>query len=807
MAEDSRKLFSEPPAEFTQMPWWFWNDDITEEGIARQLADFREKGLHGFTIHARMGLPRSIPYMGERWLQLVRFAVEEAKRTGMIVHLYDEGMYPSGSAHGEVVKGHPELAARGIEMRDIPLPTNGPMGLLPEEKLVAVVAAGRSSEKGGLDGKSLKLIDPDELGNMQLSGKRDVDLLMAFVLTPSGGVIRGVQEGEEDSDPGAPPAADLLNPKATERFIELTHETYFRTIGEHFGKTVLAIFTDEPSIMGRAAKKGLFPWTEGFEDYFRGFKGYDIRIFLPGLWHDIGPKTEKIRKDYKESIASRLNDAYYRLLFEWCEEHEIALTGHPAGSDDIGPLRYFQIPGQDIVWREAEPEKDTSLEGPSSTVGKCSSSAARHYARRRNGNELYGAYGWELTCDEMKWMADWLMVRGVNLFWPHAFYYSVRGNRGMERPPDVGPNNLWWPHYRKMADYTHRLHWLLSDCHHVCDVAVLCSHDWLPWKSTRVLFENQYDFNYLEDRLLLDLPSMHDDKLRIADQSYAVLIVEVDERISKPVWEKIEAFAQRGVRVFRFDPGSKQSRRELLNWLDSNLAPDLRIDPSNDDLRYIHVIKDDWHFYYMTNEGGNSIDGKLSVRSLGSAEWWDPLTGETFEAVITGKGENSMSVPLTLQRREGKVLAINPEGKPSLTPHPSPPKVVSEIAVDHWELLGPSGEILSERLVDWGQIPGYGRYSGTLAYRSEFNLDSRDLGDRATWWVSLGEVHDSAEIKLNNKHIDVRLWGPFIYNIASSVKEDGNHLVVEVTNSMANRLLDARKPSGLMGPVKIIKFH
>ena len=56
----------------------------------------------------------------------------------------------------------------------------------------------------------------------------------------------------------------------------------------------------------------------------------------------------------------------------------------------------------------------------------------------------------------MKWYIDWLAMRGVNLFVPHAFYYSVDGDRKGERPPDVGPNNIWWKHYRKISDYTLR---------------------------------------------------------------------------------------------------------------------------------------------------------------------------------------------------------------------------------------------------------------------------------------------------------------------------------------------------------------
>ena len=43
-----------------------------------------------------------------------------------------------------------------------------------------------------------------------------------------------------------------------------------------------------------------------------------------------------------------------------------------------------------------------------------------------------------MTASDMKWYIDWLGLRGVNLFIPHAFYYSVTGERKEERPPDVG---------------------------------------------------------------------------------------------------------------------------------------------------------------------------------------------------------------------------------------------------------------------------------------------------------------------------------------------------------------------------------
>lgn len=77
---------------------------------------FKEKGVDGFVIHPRLGLDPAIPYMGERWLYFVRYAVDLAKEFGMKVMLYDEAMYPSGSCCGQVVAENPDYAAKGLKM-------------------------------------------------------------------------------------------------------------------------------------------------------------------------------------------------------------------------------------------------------------------------------------------------------------------------------------------------------------------------------------------------------------------------------------------------------------------------------------------------------------------------------------------------------------------------------------------------------------------------------------------------------------------------------------------------------------------
>lgn len=50
---------------------------------------------------------------------------------------------------------------------------------------------------------------------------------------------------------------DTLSKEAIDKFIEITHERYKEVVGDDFGETVPAIFTDEPQF----AEKGTFAFA------------------------------------------------------------------------------------------------------------------------------------------------------------------------------------------------------------------------------------------------------------------------------------------------------------------------------------------------------------------------------------------------------------------------------------------------------------------------------------------------------------------------------------------------------------------
>ena len=111
-----------PPREFTPVPFWFLNDDLSHAEIRRQLRAFRDHGVYGVVPHPRMGLSDRIAYLSPTFFSYIRTVVETAADLGMQVILYDEGMYPSGSAGGLIVRENPDLASRGLGLTRTPEP-------------------------------------------------------------------------------------------------------------------------------------------------------------------------------------------------------------------------------------------------------------------------------------------------------------------------------------------------------------------------------------------------------------------------------------------------------------------------------------------------------------------------------------------------------------------------------------------------------------------------------------------------------------------------------------------------------------
>ncbi|HZG87821.1 glycosylhydrolase-like jelly roll fold domain-containing protein [Paenibacillus sp.] len=810
MLKRARERFMEPSGEFTPIPFWFWNDELKEEELIRQIREFRAKEVEGFVLHPRIGIPESMPYLSDAFMDLVEAAVREAANLNMKVILYDEGMYPSGAANGEIVRRNPELASRGLRKLEHaargPVEWEVPLDEDAGDRLVSVQAV-RSAGEGAVQAESAVVLAPEN-GRVRFAPPDGEDwLLLAFVDSYSFGTIRGIHYGQDDGEPNAPRAADLLNEDAVSAFIELTHERYFRRIGAYFGSTVIAMFTDEPDLLGRGHRKGMQPWTADFlDDYLAA--GARIEE-LAALWYDAGERTETIRAMYRKTVRERMERVYYKPLHDWCESKGIALTGHPAASDDIGLLNYFHIPGQDVVWRWVAPEEEKGVAGRHSTLGKCSSDAARHRGRRRNLNECFGVCGtnhsWSLTADDLKWYLDWLFVRGVNLISPHAFYYSIEGKRLYERGPDVGPNNIWWPEFARFARYIKRMSWTMTDGRNVTNVAVLCQADRLPWEIAKPLFERQIEFNYVEEDLLQEGVEAGEGAIAVRDYRYDTVLYDRGALLEPATRSALASFVRAGGTALEWagGPGSGapdlgqtafESVEELAEAAERFALGKPALAPAAKELRISHVAKDGVHLYVIANEGETPYDGTLTIAEQGRTELWDGWNGTAAPAAARPNGTGT-DVRLRLERRECLVVAVDPSQPLETREAPSVRLARRVVLTDAWSVEG-RGRV---ELSSWTTWEDMEHYSGTIIYEADLDWDaSADAFDDIV--LDLGDVRELARVVVNGHELGARLWGPYRWSVKDRLQPGANRLRVEVTNSLANRYDRASLPSGLLGP-------
>lgn len=613
--------WQQPPVEFSLAPFWFWNDDLDENELSQQLDAFQSHGVDAFVLHPRLGLPEHLAWMSDALLDKMHFVIEQAKTRGMWVILYDEGMYPSGSSAGQVVAENPDFQCRGMVRINL-------------DQVKA-----NSIEQG---------VQIDDKGHVALTAEQTLiaevtyqNMRYAIVDRPIDSVIRGLHYLDEtivnstgESIENAPLATDLLNPDAVACFIRLVYDRFYEQFGDYFGTVIPAIFTDEPMLLGRPREQDVMPSTRDIMTHINDFLGYDFTPHLPSLWDE--PVPESIFHDFERAIEHRLEQTYYTQLYNWCEAHQIALTGHPSEADATRHLRYFHIPGQDIVWRWVEMDNLNAIEGRQSTQAKAASSMMLHSGRRRNVNEFCGAFGHDFTYEEMCWLANWLLVRGCNMLIPHAFYYSIRGARKHERPPQLGIYSHWWDmRFTEFAMACRRLSWLNTDSDHICHVAILGSHHHLPWRAAKICFQNQIDFNYLDVDDLAECHITSDNKLQIANQSYQVLIVDGEiNGLDRQQLDKLSA----QLNVIDWDDATSLDRlRQLLPtspWQDVQA----------DGLRVRHLQKQDFDWYMLFNEGTTSID--VQVQFSQETQILNPYSGEI--QVYTGM--------LPLDKREIRIL-------------------------------------------------------------------------------------------------------------------------------------------------------
>lgn len=435
--------FAQPSADYAVAPLWVLSDKHTEQEMRDRMQDMADQKVMQVIVHPRPGLVNT--YLTDEWFGLWEAALDEGKRLGMNVWIYDENSYPSGFAGGHVYDQMPESRGRGVSIKEA---------------------------------EEIPAIDADLLGVYRIDGdtiQNVTDQAKAGTLGKDKYLVASVVHAPPQPWNGDGPYVDLMYPGVTQKFLEITLEPYRARFGNEFGKRIPGVFTDEPELQPAGAP----PWTPDLPEQFEKQWGYSLIDNLPCLVRDVGD-FKKVRHDYLFVCNKLFIERWSKPYYEYCEKYDLDFTGHYwehewprclRVPDNMAMYAWHQRPAIDNLFINYGEHLHSQF-GNSRTVKELSS-VANQLGRERTLCEAYGAGGWECRFEDMKRIGDWLYALGVNTLDPHLSYLSIRGARKHDHPQSFSYHAPWWEAYHISAEYFARLSAALSAGKQINDVLLI----------------------------------------------------------------------------------------------------------------------------------------------------------------------------------------------------------------------------------------------------------------------------------------------------------------------------------------------
>ncbi|MCL2647141.1 MAG: hypothetical protein FWD61_09065 [Phycisphaerales bacterium] len=556
-------LFRNPTAAYRGAPFWSWNCKLDRDQLLRQVAQMADMGFGGAHMHSRTGMASE--YLGTEFMDHVKACVQEAKRRGLLMWLYDEDRWPSSFAGGLLTK---DERFRERHLLFTPRPYGAGIGEFSD------TMGGASRRENGrfLWRYAIELNSDGTLKhyrrlkeNEKYRGKGA--LWYAYLEVCAGSTWYNNYT-----------AGDVLSPAAMEKFVDITHEAYKRAVGNEFGKAVPAIFTDEPHFAPKRplpdafATPDLFwPITDDLEETYLAAYGEKLGDSFPEvIWNLPDNKPSVTRWRFHEHVAERFASAFADTIGNWCRKNGILMTGHMVAEESLRSqttssgeimrhLRAFDIPGIDMLCDDME-----------LTTAKQAQSVARQFGRQGVMSELYGVTGWHFDFAGYKGQGDWQAALGVTVRVPHLAWVSMAGEAKRDYPAAFGYQAPWWKRFPVVEDHFARLNTVLTRGKPVTRVGVVHPVEsfWLcfgPLEQTHnerelrewqfksitewLLFKN-VDFDYIAESLLPILSKKQKGKkLLVGAASYDVVILPGLRTIRGSTLDRLEAMVKAGGKV------------------------------------------------------------------------------------------------------------------------------------------------------------------------------------------------------------------------------------------------------------------
>ncbi len=483
---------------------------------------------------------------------------------GMHTWIYDEKGYPSGTAGGYVTEEHPEYIARGLYCYDYWKTIVGPILYRADTPADKLWRAALIPCKGG---------DPIDVTEYQN------DRGVLYIPVPEGQFwlfmmsTRRLFDGTHATESYSEPRnyISLSDVDATKAFMAVTHEKYKAYIGDEFGRSVLAMFTDEPSLISwniRSAVFPILPWHDKYPEEFRARYGYDFMLACVAVVLGKGEQVSKRRCDFWDYIADTVADGFFGTIGYWCHANNLKSSGHMLEEERLQAHIYNYGSFYRCMKRMDWPGIDQLDTEPGALMRETHIPIARFIASFADINGEHETFtefsdhsvrgrGETAPLSYYYYSVNWHHAMGINNF---TSYYSFKDITDTEK--------------QALNAYTARTGYLLRQGARDSRIAVLYPEAamWEAYTpSTREraldfsdrmmsiqnafvrvswdLLHRQMDYDYVDADLLIRA-EIKDGRLCYGDRSYEAVMLPCARVLEDRAAEKLLAMAEAGIRVY-----------------------------------------------------------------------------------------------------------------------------------------------------------------------------------------------------------------------------------------------------------------
>ncbi len=621
-AEDSninqlREGFVSPPIEARPRALWDWVDgNFQMKEITREMEEAVRMGMGGFDIWDVRSvvdedsiMPAGPPFMGEKSLEAICFAINEAERLGLDLGLIVASGWNAGGAwtlpehqtmglfstelelrgpyHAELDLDFPKLpemaGKTGRQFKAIiPRQENG----LPQFYSEVAVIAYQTEEEQQIKSKVLDLSQ-----KMSPSGKLIWDVpegqwkIVRYVCTNTG------QPMISSTPNSRGPMIDHFNASATERHIHYFIDRLEEKLGKPIGESGLSYFyTDSYEVQGQL-------WTPEMSSEFERRMGYSMIPYLPALEGKLVEDqntTSRFLYDYRRVLSDLIIENHYERSREICEEHGIGFVAEAAGPGwpvhncpfeslkSSGSLsfprgEFWHLPENSEFWRAYKGTEREKHFLEDLNVIKGVASASHIYNKKYVEAEAFtGTHLWNEGPGDLKPTADRAFCEGLNRInyhtWPHTPEEAGAPGWVYAFGTLVNEHRIWWPMAKPWNEYLGRCSFLLQQGNFVGDVLFYYGDSVPNFVPAKHLIEGLgygYDYDVTNSDILLNKLEVDNGRLVLPHgQSYALLSLPEEIYMQPEILEKIEKLVKEGATVV----GPKPRRSHgLFNWEERDL--------------------------------------------------------------------------------------------------------------------------------------------------------------------------------------------------------------------------------------------